>query len=96
MDTSWAEQMEREEAGGESSKAVKAKLRADMIKTVVVAVGTGNGSVQLWSPLQASASEQYTTTSGRHTLVYYNSNSNTICIVICSCISYTVYVIHCL
>lgn len=55
------------------TKAVKAKIRADMVKNVIVAVGSSNGIVQIWNPLQANEMEQYTSTSGMSVILSYLS-----------------------
>lgn len=60
----WGDYMDYEDSVSKPGKASKAKVRADMVRNIVVAVGSGDGELQIWNPLQANETEQYIATSG--------------------------------
>lgn len=64
--TDWGGYMDYEDSLNLTTKRQKdkARMRADMVKSVIVAIGTANGEVQLWNPLQANETDQYVSTSG--------------------------------
>ena len=66
MVTDWGGYMDYEDTLNLTTKRQKdkARMRADMVKNVLVAIGTADGEIQLWNPLQANETDQYVSTSG--------------------------------
>ena len=64
--TDWGGYMDYEDTLNLTTKRQKdkARMRADMVKNVLVAIGTADGEIQLWNPLQANETDQYVSTSG--------------------------------
>lgn len=59
---------EDESSAGKHKKANSQSTAAkkDLLKSIVVAVGSHDGAVQLWNPVEANEWEQFITSSGKH------------------------------
>jgi len=59
----WSEYMEYEDKVSKPAQS-KARLKSQLLKSVLVLIGSADGSIQLWNPLQANELQEYIHPSG--------------------------------
>ncbi|XP_067949967.1 telomerase protein component 1-like [Watersipora subatra] len=59
----WVSQMDWDDVESSKPKAATSKAKSDILKEVLVAIGSTDGEVQLWQPLKANEQEEFISTS---------------------------------